>query len=67
MSEFALTTENATTFGLTSHRTRQLIDLVTNCPRITWELDDMINANQHLTAKQLTKKLAAEIRDIFGS
>jgi hypothetical protein len=59
---FELTPESARTLGLTKKFTAELITVINNYPRITWQVEDMINANMELRGR----KLAAKIREIIG-
>lgn len=59
---FELTTTSATTLGLSRRFVAELITVIENYPRITWQVEDMINANQGIKGR----KLATMIREIIG-
>jgi hypothetical protein len=59
---FTLTVETATTLGLSRKFVAELITVINNYPRITWQVEDMINANMESRGR----KLATMIREIIG-
>jgi hypothetical protein len=61
-THFELTPESACTLGLTTKFTAELITVINNYPRITWQVEDMINANMELRGR----KLSTKVREIIG-